>query len=264
MNKFPEIDFNNKPEDVAISTITLTCNVKNIIFNLENIAQYIELTPTAIVSTNLKNERTILKKKKRKPKKQTKQKNFYNQVTIKMKTDIKRIINIKLFRNGSIQITGCLDTKHTIMALEKMFKIFKKDRVLFDFEKNEVRDIEFVDNKTLLELSNVNKFKIALINSNFNIGFRINRSKLYATIINKLTGVEYTYDPIGHAGVILKYVIENVTVTVLIFESGSIVITGAKTCKHINEVYTKVNIFLLENYYQIANIDYSSIIERYL
>ena len=102
-----EFDVKHLPDDVAISTMTLTCKIATK-FNCENIAKYIDLDLNRILMVthgelgNTKTNRTIIPKKKTsgKPKKQKKV--FYNQVSmyVKVYAKNKKPVNIKIFSNG--------------------------------------------------------------------------------------------------------------------------------------------------------------------
>ena len=69
--------------------------------------------------------------------------------------------NVKLFNNGSVVLTGC--------------KYY--DDIIYIF--NRIKKYICNDNK-YIDLENI---KINMINTNFNIGFNINREKLYKLLI---------------------------------------------------------------------------------
>ena len=104
-----------------------------------------------------------------------------------------------------------------------------------------------------------------MINSNFNIGFKVDRDKLYDLIHTKNIA-ECSYDPIIHACVNIKYECDKKTVSIFVFESGSIIITGANNGKHILDAYNFINKLLCNNYKQIykSNILSNSTILMYL
>ena len=91
-------------------------------------------------------------------------------------------------------------------------------------------------------------FQIRMINTNFNIGFQINRNKLYQLLIEH--GYDVSFDPIIHACVNIKYNIKqlNKTVSIFVFESGSITIAGSNSCYQILLTYNFINTFILSNY----------------
>ena len=73
-------------------------------------------------------------------------------------------------------------------------------------------------------------FKIDMINSNFFINYKINGEKLYKLLQReKMT---CRYEPCMHPGVNIKYKLleneEQKKVSIFVFQSGNIIITGAK------------------------------------
>ncbi len=87
-----------------------------------------------------------------------------------------------------------------------------------------------------------------MINTNFNILFQINREKLHQLL--KDAGYDVTFDPIIHACVNIKYQIPNLnkTISIFVFESGSITIAGSNSCQQVLETYNFINRFILNNY----------------
>ena len=178
------------------------------------------------------------KKLDKKTRKKTARKTFYNQVTIHIYHNNK-IVNVKLFNNGKIQMTGLkyeLQGKEVLEILKKML-VNKNENDIFDTD-----DLEILD------------YKIVLINSDFDIKYKVNREKLHREIIN--LGLYSTYEPCMYPGVNIKYYYNNINsdnnlgicncnckcdgkgegngqgdckkVTIAVFNSGKIIITGGK------------------------------------
>ena len=67
-----------------------------------------------------------------------------------------------------------------------------------------------IDNKTIIEkiinknLISITKYNITLINSDFYIGFKLNRSNVYEYILNDC-GLLCDYDPCIYQGVLIKF-----------------------------------------------------------
>ena len=102
-------------ESVKISTITLSTHLPNCQLNLTNIGKYLDIDDEIIgLKYNYadisimkgKYSTTIYKKSKVKDIEKINKKLFYNQVTIILKYD-DRCVNVKLFGNGSLHLTGC-------------------------------------------------------------------------------------------------------------------------------------------------------------
>jgi TATA-box binding protein (TBP) (component of TFIID and TFIIIB) len=258
-----KIDLENKPDDVIISTMTITCKADTE-FIVENIGKYIDLNHSSIITVKYGRDvnRTLVPKKITNQKKKKIKKHFYNQVTIKVKTKKDKIINIKLFINGSIQMTGCKSIEGAYEALDKLFRELRIEKGILNHSLNKIEDKPFATNITNLTLEKITDFKIAMINSNFNIGFNIDRDKLYN--IMTLEGKDCTFDPLNHAGVITRYEHADKSISIFVFESGSIVITGVRNCQQIKEAYDYINKYLLTKYHSIQkndNLTNSTILE---
>ena len=63
--------------------------------------------------------------------------------------------------------------------------------------------------------------------------------------------MDCTYDPIRHACVNIKLSHPTKTITIFVFESGSIIILG-KTCRQVRDAYNFINVFLLSNYFNVC------------
>lgn len=249
------------PDGFVISTMTVTCKLP-LSFDVYNIASKLELSKDFIqtVGYGKKGEifKTLLKRKPRRysendneKKKNTK---FYNQVTIAVNSG-NISMNIKLFRNGSIQITGCIKISNVVWGLNKLFNILKKIQSDDDPVAN---PIEFLSVINLLDNN------IAMINSNFAIGFRIDRERLFMKLHND--GYDCSFDPSRHAAVIMIYETSKSSITysdnnkkirtpsILVFDSGKIIITGVRNYRQLMECYKFICCYLIENYVEIVLI----------
>ena len=193
--------------------------------NLSNLIKYVEHGDNNYKGFDKKNTK---KKRKEKTKK-----TFFNQVTFHCFYDDK-IINVKFFNNGKIQMTGLKYEEQGINLYKLLNEQFKKYTNTFD------GDITMIN------------YRIVLINSDFSLGKDIDRDKLQ----EKLAENNYysTYEPCVYPGVNLKYYFNNNNnngicncrsicngkgscngdgdckrVTIAIFKEGNTIITGAKT-----------------------------------
>lgn len=250
-----KMDLDNKPDDVTISTMTITCKIDTD-FIVENIGKYIDLNHANIITVKYgcNINRTLVPKKLSDQKKKKPKKFFYNQVTLKVKTKKDKVINIKLFINGSIQMTGCKSIDGAYEALEKLFECLRVEKGVINYAKNKIEDKMFVTKRENIDIEKITDFKIAMINSNFNMGFHIDRDKLYNLMT--LEGIDCTFDPLNHAGVITRYEHTDKSISIFIFESGSIVITGVRNCQQIKEAYNYINKYLLVKYHSIQKNDF--------
>jgi TATA-box binding protein (TBP) (component of TFIID and TFIIIB) len=158
-----------------------------------------------------------------------------------------KTVNIKLFINGSIQMTGCKHLDNIKNSLEILFDKLKICKAVLNKDKQFVLK-PFVVDTTNLDIRKVTNFKIVMINTNFNILFQINRERLHQLL--KEINFDVTFDPIIHACVNIKYLIPNTTktVSIFVFESGSITIAGSNSCQQVLETYNFINKFILTNY----------------
>lgn len=249
-----DIDLDMLPEDVSISTMTIACKIDTE-FNVTNISKYIDMKYNSIVLVKHGNiedkttNRSLITKKQSTQKNRKKKKAFYNQVTILVKTKKTKNYNVKLFTNGAIQMTGCKSIEGVVDVLTKIFTELKIVKAIIDYKMNKVIEKPFVSNPDILDIKNLYNVKICMINSNFSIGFNIDRENLFEILLSDK--IECSYDPNIHACVNIKYEHSEKTISIFVFESGAIIITGARTCPQIIEAYTFINKYLLKNYNNI-------------
>jgi len=282
--KQTKLELSELPYDLDISTATITCHI-DINFNTENIGLYFNDFDDILVGkkfgnriiNNLVNINNDIKPKKINIKKQNKlkmkeesKKNFYNQVSfifnsatlfgLDLKTlpekDKDKTVNVKLFRNGAIQMTGCKHPENVYNSLKIIFEKLKKTRAILN-DNFEFVEKTYIDDIEKLKIENVKNFCIRMINTNFNINFHINRNKLFELLLKN--GYDANFDPIIHAGgVSVKYALENnksKIISLFIFESGSITIAGCNSPREIKETYYFINKFILSHYDELVSTD---------
>ena len=285
------------PYDLDISTTTITCCIGTDI-NVENIGLYFNDFDDIIIGKRfgnrvINNLVNIKKVRNGKKKKRKEKKNFYNQVSLIFRScvlmgvdadDISlkestKTVNIKLFINGSIQMTGCKHLDNVKNSLEILFERLKITKAILTKDL-EYTEKPFVADKSKLDIKLVNKFCIQMINTNFNMQFQINRKNLYQLLIDnnidasidplvkanksqltnlmKDLNIDATFDPITHACVNIKYHLKNnssKTISIFVFESGSITIAGSNSSDEVLEVYNFINKFILINYNKLLTKD---------
>jgi len=247
-----QIQIDVLPSDVTINTMTVICHM-DMIFNVGNIAKYIDLSLDGIIkvshgrSGDVLTNRIIVHKKKFKKIKKNK-KVFFNQVSLSVVIPSKkeRPVNLKIFSNGSMQMTGCKHIDNAIEAIERTFIELKKIKAIVDSKKMCLVEKPFCSKPEDLNMCKVLDMEVAMIVSKFVYPININRAKLAELF--EIDEHEAKYDPELHASVDLKFPSDNKKISVFIFEKGSIVITGAKTCKHILDAYNFVNEYLLTHH----------------
>ena len=186
------------PNGVSISTMCANGSLGTKL-NLQNIRDYLPLNDNDILTVKLNqdNIRTLIvsKKSKRNTKKKTKKSvPFYNQVTVVVRIfegktdnlDDEKKLNLKLFQNGTIQISGLRNIEYANRAVNKL--IYRLSQVRGKIIDSKIEDIKFVEEKNNLTINN---FKIYMINSNYRVNMKIDRSKLYKLLIKKKIKASY-------------------------------------------------------------------------
>lgn len=254
-----KLKFDKLPSDITISTMTLTCKI-NTTFDCRNIARFVDLSYAGILSVKCGSDddeqtnRSLIPKKQKTGKKKKKRCVFYNQVSIyvMVKGKNKKPVSVKLFLNGSIQLTGCKTVNHAVEAITKIFTELSKIKGIIVMKNYclEVVEHKFVPNREILHMKNIKDLKVVMINSNFSINFKIDRAKLHNLMLAE--NFEVTYDPEKHACVNIKYDHVEKALSIFVFEGGSIIITGVRNCSQIVDAYNFINKYLLINYNKIV------------
>jgi TATA-box binding protein (TBP) (component of TFIID and TFIIIB) len=216
----------------------------------------------------------VYPKKKRKSKKNLNKKNrFDNQVTVIYKFNNTYIPNIKIFKNGNIQLTGIKKKEDTEIIVNK---IIDEVKIIFKENQNILLDPENINN---LHFTN---FKIRMINTDFKVyineqfteNYHIRRKELHKLLISEEYNNKCSFQPGIYQGVKLEffwnynnsinngicncsqhcfgkgsgYEINNCKkVTIAIFESGSILITGGISFDQVNDAYKYITNILIKH-----------------
>jgi len=191
-------------------------------------------------------------------KKQSKKKErkyFYNQITTHLNVD--KRINMKIFNNGRIQMTGIKELDQG----EKTIRLLLSE---IDKLSPECKNNSF--NSEKIEI--VDDVRTVLINSDFDIYNKINRVILHRLICDN--GYYSSYEPCIYPGVNIKYYsnplrnnfgicdcdkhcngkgLDNSCkrITIAVFNSGKIMITGANNMNHVETAYKFITEFIYEN-----------------
>jgi len=198
------------------------------------------------------------KKSARKHKKQKPKKYFYNQVTIHMPREEDKRVNMKIFNNGRVQMTGVIKSGQ---GLEKVRSLVQElNRLSPEYREQIFGHSEVIDH--------LQETETVLINSNFDIGFEIDRESLHRLIIH--TGYYSSYEPGIYPGVNIKYYYNPLNsspgicncetpcdgkgkgttckrITIAAFKSGKIIITGGKSADNIVTAYDFIREFIAEH-----------------
>lgn len=205
---------------------------------------------------NRKTIKSRINSKKSKKGKQSKNRQsdmFLNQVTVCISVSNKdKPVSVKIFNNGTVHFTGCVTIDNLLEATYKLCNECRRDIAIL--ENNKIKDIKFVEDPDVLRVENLFDNKVDMINCIFVAPFKIDRPKLQ--VLMKADGYNAAYDSNGHAGVKIKYASTGKKITIFVFESGSIIIIlGKQGFSRINEIYTFIYKYLLENYESIVKED---------
>ena len=267
----------NTPTPYRISTITATGCVGTTI-NLDILYNNLEICADAdddgiaYVEYGKKKSDTIFKgfaekftiqRRKEKPSKR-----FDNQVTI-IHRNKQGKVNMKVFRNGNIQVTGIKSLENGPKVIDTMINILRKI--------HDEKDENVVEN--VGDLKNI-KFEIRLINTDYKVGFPIKRENLHKVLMNEY-GIVCNYEPCIYPGVKIQYFynLDNPKhdgickcvdgkchdkkggsgrgngqckkITIAVFQSGCIIITGSQTKDQVDECYSFINKILYDNIHRI-------------
>jgi TATA-box binding protein (TBP) (component of TFIID and TFIIIB) len=161
---------------------------------------------------------------------------------------------LKLFKNGSIQISGLKNIEFANRALNKLVACLSVVKAKIEPD-NIITEYMYVEN---IEKLTIKDFEIYMINSNYMVNIMIDRAKLYGLLLMKK--IKASYEKCVRACVNIKYVPithnnEEKDVSVFIFEKGNIIITGARNFHHVISTYNYINDILLNHVDDIIKKD---------
>ena len=216
-----EMKSNNVELNISTMTIIGVLNKEKI--DLQRFYDHVSKKTNIIVKYSPNNRDYVLTKRGKK------KKNFFNQVTINIQDITKK--SIKIFLNGKIQVTGVVAECEFKLISEYICKLLQEC-----FEQ----DIQLLS------------YKIGMINSNFHLQWNIDLHK-FQSILEGEQNVISRYDPDTYPAINMKYYFHDNRVSLFIFNSGNIVITGAKSILDISVTY-KYIIKILTQYKQVIKL----------
>lgn len=253
-----KLEINNLPSGVKVATMCSSCFLGTKL-NLDNIEKYLNLNESDILTVKRTKEsvRSLIELKKPSKRVNTNQKknengnNFYNSITLIVRVNegptqninLEPKINIKLFKNGSLQMSGCKNIENVNKVLGKV--LMRLRQVKGKLEDGVIKEITFVEELDKFDIYN---FKIDMIYCNYRISIQIDREKLHELLKKKK--VKCIYEPCSRACVIIKYTptvdnVDNKEVSIFIFKKGNIIITGARSKAQVIEAYNYINNILI-------------------
>jgi len=244
--------------DLRISTMTTTAHVGTTI-NLDNIYAQIPIIEywdlnDGVLKMEFKGKTKGTSFKDIMLKAKDAKKSFFNQATLVVRNEISPLnwkeINVKLFRNGGIQMTGVRSIEMSRNALIWLIRhLTERCRAAPVFAGTPV----------------ISKEQIQLINTDFSIGAKVRRDVLHR-ILSETYKLNSSYESAIYQGVKTKYFYNSLRpagsplglcpcnelckgtgdgmkigdckkITISPFQTGQIIITGARTMDQINEAY---------------------------
>ena len=168
---------------------------------------------------------------------------FYNCFVMILRVQIEGVykeFHVKIFNTGKIEIPGVQRYDHLNYIIDLLLSILR------------VYHSKLMYNKSCEET--------VLINSNFNCGYFINRTELYQLLKYKYH-ISAVYDPCSYPGIQCKIyykdgvvtTVEQITVSFMIFRTGSILIVGKCTQEVIQEIYEYLTQILTDEYSNVVD-----------
>lgn len=179
---------------------------------------------------------------------------FDNQVTVVYITE-GTSLNMKVFKNGGVQMTGIKRVEYGRRAVE--------------FLEAELRRLESARAGIVADASalRADKYRVCLINSDFKLGFAVRRENLH-NLMRSSYAATTTFEPCIYRGVKIQYMWNASSdvgsghdggcacmrkggdacdgkgfggkcrkVTIAVFQSGTVIITGAHTLEQVQSAY---------------------------
>ena len=242
-----------KTSDLHVSAIVQIGKLSSDI-NLQELASHLIINNNILYiefGSNIKKGDNLKKEKKKKKEK----KYFYNQVTLHLW--LGKRINMKIFNNGRIQMTGIKKESQGYETIE-----------LFIKEINKISDENKLKIFNSIEINQTESIETVLINSDIDIYSEVNREMLHRLIVDH--GYYSSYEPCTYPGVNIKYYYNPIKrnfgicdcekpcngkgkdntckkITIAVFKSGKIIITGGRNKQNINSAYQFITEFINEN-----------------
>lgn len=209
-----------------VSTITYICDLN---VNEIDLKTFIETFETKQQNTKYSkiNMKPIPVHKKFEISKRGKiKKTFFNQITLNFEDINKK--SIKIFSNGKLQLTG----------LTSLFECKNVSSFILDLLKFILPENDNI---------NIDNGYIAMINSNFSVAFNIDLYN-FNKILQKQKNCFSVYNPESYPAINFKIHINTERcLSVFIFGTGNIVITGSKTLSEMTIAYKYVTDLLKHN-----------------
>lgn len=257
---------------LRISTMTTTCQMGTVI-NLEALFNDIKTIPywylgEGVLKMEYKGQTKGLCRNDIMLKRKREKKTFFNQSSIVIRLERSptswKEVNVKLFSNGGVQMTGVPDDATGRAAIEWLGT-----------------HIETTYKDVFKTARAIHKYETQLVNSDYSIGVPIKREKLHKILVETY-GLFSTFESTIYQGVNTKYYYNKARqtgppgiclcpnpcdgtglgekigdckrITISPFQTGRIIITGARSLEQIEEAYNFMNELFLKHATEIIRV----------
>lgn len=148
---------------------------------------------------------------------------FFNQITLRHGTK-----SVKVFYNGSMHVTGCTSPMQFADIASAVCAFMAN-----------VAGVETVDGDSNVRVTG---FDIQMINLNFGAGSQLHLQSLRDRCAAR--GYQASYDSDMYPGLNIKVPVGDRHATILMFKSGKVIITGAKSARELEEAHTLITAML--------------------
>ena len=217
--------FHNK-HILNVSTITYICNLNVHEIDLKTFIETFEIKQVGTKYAKIKMKPFPVHKNFEISKRGKIKKSFFNQITLNF-VDINKK-SIKIFSNGKLQLTG----------LTSLFECKNVSMFILELLKFILPNISHI---------NIDKGYIAMLNSNFSVMYNIDLYN-FNKILQKQKNCFSVYNPESYPAINFKINIsDDRCLSIFIFGTGNIVITGSKTINEMTIAYKYVTDLLKQN-----------------
>jgi TATA-box binding protein (TBP) (component of TFIID and TFIIIB) len=256
-----------QPSPYNVSTITCNATLNSTV-NLQMFFDNVNISEVGFLWVEIVNKKSASRLTRgvypKKKKNDANKHSFDNQVTMYYKISEGYCPNVKLFKNGNIQMTGIKKVADGLSLITDIAT--EVCRIAKGPAKEIVSDIEKVI---------ASDFLIRMINSDFGMPFKIRRKSLHQLLISDTYNNACSFQPLTYPGVKLQYFwnkTNNTTengicrcncpcygkgnglgngnckkVTVSIFDSGKILVTGANSFEQVDDAYEYICKVIMDN-----------------
>jgi TATA-box binding protein (TBP) (component of TFIID and TFIIIB) len=225
---------------------------------------------------------------------------FYNSCSIIVKaSDNIKPVNIKLFNNGKITLTGSKYETDGYYACCVLLNEMKnhidnfpdlKIEEINETDSSEIIEEKIKENKNREEIFKklkITDYEITMINSDYNCNFKIDLIKLLNILNTNEKDLFTKFNPEKYRGLIVGYYWNSLKkvqdgkclckvkcngkgkgegkckkITVAIFKSGSIIITGGRLVKQVEDAYSSINSLFDKYYHDIIKLSILDFIDN--